>query len=366
MTIGATRGWALVLLLTSLGATQAMAQASGGGGTATLGASYSTVYGATADIGLDVDNLFGTGIDVNLSHRGGAEGRASGLGVTRRWSLGDTGLGRDAELALSLTASQSDWDNRPYSEQRSKIELSYSAALSENLRWSGSLFWQQDRLDDLNAGLSPVLQQDAGTSRAAGAGVALRYDTSLDRGLFDPGMSAQAGLRFAVDGNGYRGSTRVSAGFETTQPLLGASVWRVEMEGGAIRGRGSDGYVHVLDRAFLGGDAPRGFAWGAAGPHDLTTGDALGGTKYATASLEMLAPIQGERFAAGLFADFGSAWGLPGVSGIDDTQNWRSSVGVSAYWNSGFGAMEFGVAKAINTSPSDDTNRFYFSLNTKF
>lgn len=364
MTRVAATAWVLGAMV-GFGATQAMAQATGGG-SATVGASYSTVYGATADIGFEAEDLFGTGFDVNLSHRGGAEGRASKFAITRRWSLGDTGLGQDAELALTLTAAQSDWDNRPYSEQRAKVELRYSAAVTSNIRWSSTLFWQQERLDDLDAGLSPVLQQDAGTSRAAGLGFGVRYDSVKDRGLLDSGTSAHAGLRFAVDSDGYRGTTRLTAGAETTQRLLGTTVWRVGVDGGAIQGQGNNGYVHVLDRAFLGGDAPRGFAWGAAGPHDLTTGDALGGTKYATASVEILTPIQGDRFAAGLFADFGSAWDLPNVSGIDDSQNWRSSVGISAYWTSRFGTMEFGAAKAINTEPGDDTNRLYFALNTKF
>lgn len=355
----------LLMAATTLMAPQAMAQQAGNG-QLTVGVSHSTLYGSTADISLSGEDIAGSGVDVDLEHRLGDEGQGSRASITKTWDLGQSALGADSWAAIEVNGALSDWDIRPYSESHIGLELQFGAALGQNLSWQGSLFWQRDELDDLDSGISPIIAADSGESEVAGLTLGLHWDSARGRELLQPGTSAALGGKLSVAQQGRRDSRHLYASFETTQALAGRTVWRLSASGGAVRGTGDEGYVHILDRAFLGGKAPRGFASGSAGPRDTSTGDALGGTKYLTGSVEVLTPGWREDVALGVFYDFGSTWDLPGISGVDDSRHWRSSVGLSGHWQSRYGDLSLSWAAPINSQDIDEEQRLSLSLNARF
>jgi outer membrane protein insertion porin family len=168
----------------------------------------------------------------------------------------------------------------------------------------------------------------------------------------------------------------------------------VHLQGGAISGW--DGGLRMLDHFQMGANLVRGFAPAGIGPRDLTQlpftgvfGDALGGTYYWGASLELQTPLYflpkdaGVKLAA--FADAGSLWNYVGpttfpatgeiISGsicstppcpVDNGMHVRSSVGVGLIWDSPFGPLRFDYAFPLSKEPYDRVQQFRFGGGTKF
>jgi outer membrane protein insertion porin family len=168
----------------------------------------------------------------------------------------------------------------------------------------------------------------------------------------------------------------------------------VHLQGGAISGW--DGGLRMLDHFQMGSNLVRGFAPAGIGPRDLTQlpftgvyGDALGGTYYWGASLELQTPLYflpkdaGVKLAA--FADAGSLWNYVGpttfpatgeiISGslcstppcpVDNAMHIRSSVGVGLIWDSPFGPLRFDYSFPMTKEPYDRVQQFRFGGGTKF
>ena len=175
------------------------------------------------------------------------------------------------------------------------------------------------------------------------------------------------------------------------------------LQGGHIAGWGGNG-LRMLDHFQMGPNLVRGFAPAGIGPRDLTQfpytgvyGDALGGTMYWGASLELQTPLyflpkdSGVKIAA--FADAGSLWNYSGptvfpatgevLSGsscptwgpgivnpvpcaVDNSMHVRSSVGVGLIWDSPFGPLRFDYSFPLSKESYDRVQQFRFGGGTKF
>ncbi len=167
------------------------------------------------------------------------------------------------------------------------------------------------------------------------------------------------------------------------------SVFRVQ--GGYATGWGGDG-LRMLDQFQGGPNMVRGFEPGGFGPRDLTPGtnnDALGGSMFWAASLEVQTPLFfapkdfGMRLAA--FADAGQlldytgplTWperGLiltcpdqpPTVPCFGDDDRIRSAVGIGLLWDSPIGPLRFDVAYPLSKASYDRDQVFRFGGGTRF
>jgi len=180
----------------------------------------------------------------------------------------------------------------------------------------------------------------------------------------------------------------------------------LHLQGGTVTGWGGNG-LRMLDHFQMGPNLVRGFAPAGIGPRDLTQlpftgiyGDALGGTMYWGASLELQTPLYflpkdtGIKVAA--FADAGSLWNYVGpttfpatgevLSGnicpswsataaatgaavpcpVDNAMHIRSSVGVGLIWDSPFGPLRFDYSVPLSKQPYDRVQQFRFGGGTKF
>jgi outer membrane protein insertion porin family len=187
-----------------------------------------------------------------------------------------------------------------------------------------------------------------------------------------------------------RNSADLYAYYEVVSDLISL----VHLQGGAISGW--DGGLRMLDHFQMGANLVRGFAPAGIGPRDLTQlpftgvyGDALGGTYYWGASLELQTPLYflpkdaGVKLAA--FADAGSLWNYVGpttfpqtgeiISGsicstppcpVDNAMHVRSSVGVGLIWDSPFGPLRFDYSFPMTKEPYDRVQQFRFGGGTKF
>jgi outer membrane protein insertion porin family len=187
-----------------------------------------------------------------------------------------------------------------------------------------------------------------------------------------------------------RNSADVYAYYEVVSDIVSL----LHLQGGAISGW--DGGLRMLDHFQMGANLVRGFAPAGIGPRDLTQlpftgvyGDALGGTYYWGASLELQTPLYflpkdaGVKLAA--FADAGSLWNYVGpttfpatgeiISGsicstppcpVDNAMHVRSSVGVGLIWDSPFGPLRFDYSFPLSKEPYDRVQQFRFGGGTKF
>jgi outer membrane protein insertion porin family len=179
----------------------------------------------------------------------------------------------------------------------------------------------------------------------------------------------EGGLYYGLWG-GFRATLRANAGY-----IAG---WR-----------GDD--VRINDRFFKGGSSFRGFDVAGIGPRQLLvddvtgaiveTGDAVGGNAFAIGTLQLDIPVPlPESFGVGgaLFVDFGTLGTLDSANRrtvdltganrliIDDTPSLRAAAGLSVFWDSPFGPVQFDLAQPLEYEEYDRTEEFRFSTRTNF
>jgi outer membrane protein insertion porin family len=198
-------------------------------------------------------------------------------------------------------------------------------------------------------------------------------------------------LKSAIDGKYYT-------------PLVADIVGLVHVQTGLLTQVGNNS-VRMLDQFQMGPNLVRGFAPNGIGPRDINpygTQDALGGTKYWGASLELQMPfwflpkeigLKGAVYAdaGGLYDYTGpTSWAQTGEVNVpgcipptnspnvapnpgtclglqyNDSNVIRSSVGVGLIWASPFGPLRFDYAVPLTKSPYDRLQQFRFGGGTSF
>ncbi|MDN5004820.1 outer membrane protein assembly factor BamA [Bradyrhizobium sp. GCM10027634] len=188
------------------------------------------------------------------------------------------------------------------------------------------------------------------------------------------------------------------------QSLVSDLVGLVHLQGGILNKVGNSD-LRMLDHFQMGPNLVRGFAPNGIGPRDINpydTQDALGGTKYWGASLELQMPFWFLPKEVGLkgavYADAGglydykgpTTWALTGetttpanssctpsttnpatpgtCTGLiyDDSKVIRSSVGVGLIWASPFGPLRFDYAVPLTKGKYDRVQEFRFGGGTTF
>ena len=130
---------------------------------------------------------------------------------------------------------------------------------------------------------------------------------------------------------------------------------------------GIDEDARLSKRKSLSTSRLRGFEKGKIGPVDGS--DHVGGNYAAAINLEASLPNflpEDTRTDVILFLDFGNVWGVDYDSSIEDSNEIRSSAGISANWNSPVGPMNFVFSQTINDVSTDKTETFNFNLGTTF
>jgi outer membrane protein insertion porin family len=215
-------------------------------------------------------------------------------------------------------------------------------------------------------------------------------------------------LSFGQDVAGLGGDAkylRTVVDFRTYYEIVSDLVGLLHLQGGDMLGlsRGPNGesnYVRMLDDFKMGPNLVRGFQPAGLGPRDITpgtSGDALGGTYYWGASLEVQYPFfflpKDAGFRGAVFVDSGAEWGYKGetswpsngeVNGLITTNTGqqficgncglqfadsaapRVSVGASLIWDSPFGPLRFDFAYPILKQPYDRVQWFQFGGGTRF
>jgi outer membrane protein insertion porin family len=261
---------------------------------------------------------------------------------------------------------------------------------------------------------SIALKEAAGKTLTSLAGVTFAYST-LDNAK-NPRNGFYAELKPDIAGLGGDSKFfRVAGEGRYYHELFDDVVGVARVQAGHIAGFGDNG-LRVMDHFFLGPTLVRGFESSGIGPRDISTGDArgnaIGGSTYAGASVEVQFPIWGLPRDLGLkgalFADAGTLFGYKGKKFFDVNQDFlisgfspagcstfgvtvipecvnvheskmvRSSVGASVLWNSPLGPIRFDYAVALTKDDGildpttgakiggDRTQAFRFSGGSRF
>ncbi|MBX6425857.1 MAG: outer membrane protein assembly factor BamA [Variibacter sp.] len=355
---------------------------------------YSTADGFLAEVSVAERNLLGRGQFAKASVQYGQRAKGFELSFVEPY-LFDYRLafGVDIFARTILPSSFQSYELRT-AGGAVRFGVPITEELSAQLRYSA--YTRDIRLDPIfncfppSSGCTPAapaLRQaaDAGSVLTSLVGYTLAYNTLDNNKNPTKGLLAELKQDFAGVGGDVKfirttGDARLY--YEVGWDLI--ALFRVQ--GGHIASWGGQ-QLSMLDHFFMGPNLVRGFAPAGIGPRDITPGstrDALGGTMYWGATVELQYPLffapKDFGMKAAVFADAGSLWDYRGIEQFQgqtiipsDKNVIRSSVGVGLIWESPFGPLRFDYAIPVTTAgrdangqPIDRIQEFRFSGGTRF
>ncbi|MBV8400432.1 MAG: outer membrane protein assembly factor BamA [Acetobacteraceae bacterium] len=355
-------------------------------GELTLGGGYSTDSGALLSTGLRERNLLGTGIDAGINGVLAQRNSSIDLSVTDPYFL-DRNLVAGVDIFYVNTNNQ---QISAYSEQRVGLALRMGYQFNEHLRQS----WNYTLVDRDVFNVSPYasfyIREQSGWSLLSQIGqtIALDYrDSQVDP---HSGFITRLGTDFAgIGGDADFVRTKIDGTYYIPlDRFTGNSDWGVSVSGGFGYFFNLGQQEKIIDRFFLGGDNLRGFQAGGAGPHDVYTGDSLGGRLIWTQSTELRFPLPISRdigLSGRTFVDIGSLTQASFESGkctnafpllpfplnntcppIYANPNPRVGAGVGISWRTPFGLINVDVTPFVIKYKYDQTQVFRFGFGTRF
>jgi outer membrane protein insertion porin family len=403
---------------------------------------YSTADGFIGEVSVAERNLLGRGLFGKIAVQYGQYTKGAQLSFVDPYFLGyRVGLGIDLFYKQQLPTSYVSYQTETYGagtrlgfalREDLSLQLRYSVyqqkiTLTPNLMNCNNInpdfvntFPTPDKVNT-TPGLTPPVgytgipncYADGEASLAVKSGVAngpvltSLVGYTLTHSTLDNNKNPTSGLlaEFRQDFAGVGGDVRfvrTTTDLYSYREVFSDVVGLIHLQGGQVAGLG--GGLRMLDHFQMGPNLVRGFAPAGIGPRDLTQlpftgvfGDALGGTYYWGASLELQTPLYFLPKDAGIkvaaFADAGSLWNYTGpttfpttgevISGsicptfspfvanavpcpVDNGMHVRTSAGVSVIWESPFGPLRFDYAFPLTKEPYDRVQQFRFGGGTKF
>ncbi|MGJ8545342.1 MAG: outer membrane protein assembly factor BamA [Sulfitobacter sp.] len=287
-------------------------------------------------------------------------------------------LGRDLALTLKLDYSESNSSYTSYDTEQFVFQPALSFPVSENgrlsLRYTGT---QQEIIQRDPRENGAVIQQDILAEEQFTSALGYEYTYDTRRTGLDPTKGVL--LQFAQDFAGVGGDSEY---LKTTAKLVGEKkifneevTLRATLEGGSLNWR--SGVNRVTDRFLLTPSIMRGFEPGGIGPIDTSFGvdDPLGGNLFVVAKFEAEFPLglpEEYGISGGVFYDIGNVWDLSNVNGRNASSvvgadgAWRHVIGVSLFWDTPVGPLQFNLSDAIKKEDYDREQKFEVTLQTKF
>lgn len=346
-------------------------------GSLNFGGAFSSSAGFGVAISFAEENFLGRSQKLRLTVSTASDARRYGLRFNEP-SL----LGRDVSLGLELDYSETNSSYSTYDSTRLTFRPSLTFPVSENGRLQ--LRYTAEQLEatarDANADGTDFAGGIIANDIAAGALVssALGYEYSYDTRR--TGLDPNAGVlfRFSQDFAGLGGDQKY---VRTVAKVVGEKKFfneeltlRATIEGGALAWSG--GTNRTLDRFILTPSQLRGFEPGGVGPRDTASseGDTLGGNMYLVGRLEAEFPLglpEEYGIRGGVFYDVGNLWdlsdvNLSGGTASGESGSFRHVIGVSVYWDTPFGPLQFNISDAIKKEDYDREQKFEITLQTEF
>ncbi|WP_237708149.1 BamA/TamA family outer membrane protein [Oceanicola sp. S124] len=279
-------------------------------------------------------------------------------------------FGDSLDLGLDLAGHRSDYDDQSFAEESLRLEPYLAWTPTPQLRAELGLGYRAYRMYDVAATASPLLMaEESDLIEAPYLRASLQWRSA------DEGGEAALGAAYAVALAQYAWNLGTDDALLDSRISLDAR-WSLGdrlqllagLDAGRVWGTGG-GSSRAIDRFHPGAASFRGFAPRGIGPRD--GGEALGGTNFAVASLELQREfdvLNGRSLRGGVFVDVGAAWGLENTLGgsIDDSFHRRSSIGLSVSFDVGQTPVSLYLAEPLEQQPGDRSQAFGISIATRF
>ena len=348
-------------------------------GSLSLGGAFSSDEGLTAQVSITERNFLGRGQTVSATVAANTE-----FGNLEFSFVEPALYDRDLLGGFTVYYRTRSFSEQTFDQRNIGFEPRVGFPVSEHGRLVLRYRISEDTISNVDDDTSLVIINEEGSRLTSSVGGTYSYDRR--NSVVDPtaGFILTANQDFAGLGGDTtysktKGNARVYSSLFDENVVLSA-----ELEGGAIFS--NDG-TRITDRFSSGGDSFRGFARNGIGPRDhcdegaclpanqadTEVDEALGGNFYGILRLDASFPLglpQEYGIFGGLFADVGSLWGLDDTDGsmgtVDDSLKLRSSVGVSLFVDTPLAPLRFNYAIPLQKEDYDVTERFRFTVQTRF
>jgi len=341
-------------------------------GSLNFGGTFSNNDGFGVVISFSENNFLGRGQRVGLSLSTASDAKRYGFKFTEPRLLG-----RDLEFGLELDYAETDSQYFSYDTNNFVFRPSLTFPVSENgrlqLRYTAEEIEMVGREVPVH-GLTAAGDIAVGGQFSSAIGYEYTYDTRRT------GLDPTAGVlfQFSQDFAGLGGDSKF---IRTTAKIVGEKkifneevTLRATLEGGALAW--SEGTNRIVDRFILTPSIIRGFEPGGIGPRDVggTANDPLGGNIYVAARFEAEFPLglpEEYGITGGVFYDVGNLWDLSDVNYnggtvVGESGSFRHVIGLSVFWQTPVGPLQFNVSKALKSETFDKEQSFEVTLRTEF
>ncbi len=356
-------------------------------GELTFSIGYSTVETIVGAVGVSERNLFGRGWQAKLNTSLSFKKQQVDFSFTEPYFMG-----MPISAGIDLFANNIDnEDESSFTSQQVGGALRTGFRLDEysSLSFKYLIAFRDVKGIDIETA-APAIIDEEGDSLKSAIGSTYTYD-DLDNPLKPTsGLRAQLETEVAgLGGDAQYGAVEARAWWFMS--FLDENLTlKLEANAGHIEPFSGDG-LPLQDRFFKGADSFRGFAKSGIGPKQIGNDgefDSIGAENYAIGTVELIFPLWGIPEEWGLegavFSDFGTVFGTDeddvafgtanclgdGVSTADcdvfDSTNIRAAVGAGVIWQSPFGPLRLEAAYPILKEDFDETEKFRFSIGTRF
>ncbi|MDR4479986.1 MAG: outer membrane protein assembly factor BamA [Nitrospira sp.] len=326
-----------------------------------IGGGFSTLDKLVAIADITEGNLGGNGWLGRIRGQLGQQ-RSLGLVTFRNPYVNDSYNALQLDIYRSMTNYIS------YFESKSGASVTWSRWLSEYVNGSISLFAEQLKYSDPQAGLCPdlipLICGQLGTQSSTGV------RTSIFRDTRDYYLDPRTGWRFSLGADyaspslgGTNHFYKLYVDVMKYTPLVYDTRFSVHVRYGQTEGLGGRP-IPLTERFFVGGiNTMRGFVFGRAGPV-TPSGSLLGSAKELIFNNDFIFTISSEAKLNGVFFfDYGN--------GFNDNQpvkfsDLRAAAGFEARWISPFGPLRAAYGINLDPRPTERMGVFEFTIGSLF
>lgn len=347
-------------------------------GSLSFGGTYSTNSGFGLAISFSEQNFLGRGQRLNLTLSGAEDNQSYGLQFVE-----PAFLGRDVAFNFELGYAETESYNAPYNTRRSQFGIGLTFPLGEQsrlgVRYGLENSGMTSNADAFTGGVidSEIAQ---GNVLSSYLGYTLSYDTrssgiNLNKGFL---------LEFNQDFSGIGGDTQyiktTARAVAQTLVLNEEVTLRASIRGGMLNY--TKGSSRTMDRINLLGDYLRGFTPDGVGPREIGTDgsgnaydNALGGNMFVVGSLEAEFPLglpEEYGISGGAFYDISNVWDVGASANAStgsllyNSGSFRHVVGLSLFWDTPIGPLQFNFAKALKKETNDEEQFFNLTIRSEF
>ncbi len=339
---------------------------------------FSTLDGPLAQIRLGEKNFMGTGRYISTE-----------IGVAKRRQDFSATLVEPYLLDYNMSGTFSVFSTRStrfqtFTQKRTGISAGIMYALSPfwSQSWNYNISFEDIKNTVKNDNISPYLLDQKGQNVLSSLSHTIAYDVRNNS------SKPSAGHRIALTTT-YAG---LGGSIQYLQNSLSGSYYKALSNDVTLILKGEVGglmkvqkKIRAADRFFLGANSFRGFEYGEMGPRDAVNKEALGGTRFWTATAEITFPLglPNEFGVSGaVFTDIGSLWKVgdsrtyvpdPAMPNrrikrdiMNDKHYTRVSVGAGISWDSPFAPISIDYSKAIKRKKHDNEQKFLFGFSTRY